>query len=196
MTQATQTTTRKSRHTPQIAALCFAMLASPVAAQTLPDSTTLFDQFTTRCAAIMADPEAALTAAVGSDTGSGAVTSDKALLSYQEAMPMPDGINAILFYSRVQTALGREEACNLTMTDLAGGDQALNLTDMPDIVATRAEALLGGPVTRVGGPFMQQGEIGQIYLYSAGDGFPTPRTFYVMQALGFLTLSHTIRTPN
>jgi hypothetical protein len=173
------------------------ILAAPATAQTLPDSTTLFDQFTARCAAIRADPEAAIAAAFGDENGGGGVvTSDKALLTYQERLPMPDDVNAVLFYNRSLTAGGREDYCNLTISTFSSGDSALNLADLPDVVGGRAEAVLGGPVTKLGSPVLQQGQMAQMYLFTTGDAFPAPRALQVMQADGFVTLSLAIRTPN
>jgi hypothetical protein len=173
------------------------ILAAPATAQSLPDSTTLFDQFTTRCAAIRANPEAAIAAAFGdANGGGGAVTSDKALLTYQEPLPMPDDINAILFYNRNQTAGGREDYCNLTVNALFADKTALNLTDLPDVIGARAEAVLGGPVTKLGSPVLQRGQAAQMYLFTTGDGFPASSALQVMQADGFVTLSLAIRTPN
>jgi hypothetical protein len=177
------------------------ILAAPATAQSLPDSATLFDQFTTRCAAIRADPEAAIAAAFGDPNGSGgAVTSDKALLTYQEPLltpgEMPDDIGAILFYNRNQTAGGREDYCNLTVNALFADKTALNLTDLPDVIGARAEAVLGGPVTKLGSPVLQQGQAAQMYLFTTGDGFPASSALQVMQADGFVTLSLAIRTPN
>jgi hypothetical protein len=176
-------------------ALALACLASPLAAQDLPDSAALLTMFTTRCAEIAADPEAALQAAFGSDMGGGAVTSDKALLQHTEALSLTDGVFATLFYHRTILPGGQNSACLLTVNGIgAGGD--LPYANLPSVIDTQAEALVGAPVAKLGGPAMQNGEVGQMMLWTGGEGFPAPRSLQLMQGGPIVTIALSTLTPN
>ncbi len=154
---------------------------TPALAQEAPTSAKIFDLFTTRCAEIAADPEAAVSAAFGSETGAGAVTSDKAILFHQERVELAEELFAFFFFHRQIFPGGTMSSCSFSLSSF-GGAPELNLTDMPDIVAAQAEALLGGPVTRAGSGVLQNGEPGQMFRWTAGESFPPPRSLNMMQA--------------
>ncbi|NJM81479.1 MAG: hypothetical protein HC844_02415 [Tabrizicola sp.] len=169
-------------------ALTALLLATPTLAQEAPTSAEVFDRFTTRCAEIAADPEGAVSAAFGSDLGGGAVTSDKAMLTYQERLEFSDDLFAIVFFQREIQPGGTISFCTFNLSSF-GSAPELNLADMPDIVAARVEALLGGPVTRAGSGVLQGGEPAQMFRWTSGEGFPPPRNLNMMQGGNTISLS-------
>jgi hypothetical protein len=169
-------------------------LVQPATAQDLPDSANLLTLYTNRCAAVAADPDRALQAAFGSDGGGGATTADKALLNYSETLPLNDDVFGNLFYNRVITKGGQQSTCFLSVT--AFGIDSLPYEDLPAVIEAQVETLLGGPVTKHGSPVLQGDQRAQMYLWTAGEGFPAPRALQVMQMGNVVTIAQSTLTPN
>jgi hypothetical protein len=163
-------------------------LATPAAAQDLVTADALLTTFTERCAAIAADPEAAIAAAIRDDLGSGAVTTDKALLQLTTVIELPGTSYASLFFNRVILPADRGETCSLTASFTEPGDPVI-LPDLVDVIETQMADLLGGPTTRHGSDIFADGALARSYIWSTGDSVGDPSLFvtqtpsYVLMAV-------------
>jgi hypothetical protein len=163
-------------------------LATPLHAQDPVTAEALLTTFTERCAAIAADPEAAIAAAVGADLGSGAVTTDKALLQLTTVIEVPGTSFASLFFNRVTLPADRGETCSLTASFDEPGTPVI-LPDLVEVLGARSADLLGGPTTRHGSDIFADGALAQSYIWSTGDSVNDPSLFvtqtstYVLMAI-------------
>jgi hypothetical protein len=160
---------------PLLTAACLA-LALPALAQDMVTADALLTTFTDRCAAIAADPEAAIAAAVRDAQGSGAVTTDKALLQLTTVVEIPGADFATLFFSRVTLPADQGETCSLTVSFTEPGTPVI-LPDLVDVIAAQTADLLGGPTTRHGSDIFAEGALARSYIWSTGDSVSDPSLF-------------------
>jgi hypothetical protein len=169
-------------------------ITSPVAAQDALTAETVFSTFKTRCQTIAADPEGAVSATFNGDgSASGAVTSDKAITQYQAAIELPGADFASIFYIRHQLPGGSMSFCGLTVS-LSEAVTPIAFPEMADLIGVEAEGLLGAPVTRRGSDVMENGEIGRMFLWTAGDS-PNDPSFLLQQSPRLLQLSLQLSAP-
>lgn len=163
-----------------------ALLPGPSAAQ---DAGALLGLFAQRCAAIAADPRAAANAAPDSG-GVGAMTSDGAVASITETLALPDpDLLATLSFVQLATAGGAQHSCGLSIFARSGAADGLLMPEMADLLEARAAEILGGPAARAGGPVSSAGEVGQLLLWSTGEGFPPAATLALTQGAGVMLVS-------
>jgi hypothetical protein len=168
----------------------FLTLAAPAHAQAQDAMTaeTLLQTFTDRCTAIAADPEAVIAAGLAGDgSASGAVTTDKAILQYQELTVLPGADFANLFFGRNILPGGSTSFCVLTV-NLTEAATPIAYPELTDLVGAAAEGLLGRPVTRYGSDVFQQGEIARMHLWATGDT-PGGPSISILQSSGLVQLS-------
>lgn len=152
------------RHAVVIALLA----ATPVAAQDSITAAAFLQTFQDQCATIAADPETAIAGAIASDTGGGAVSTDKAILQLTTVIDIPGTSFATLFYQRYILPADSAAYCTITASfDDPGTPVAL--PELVDLIATAAPTILGGPVTRHGSDVFADGQIARMYLWTAGD---------------------------
>jgi hypothetical protein len=171
-------------------------IAAPAQAQDALTAEAALQTFTDRCAAIAADPEAAIAAGLAGDgSASGAVTTDKAILQYQEASVLPGTDFASLFFVRHILPGGSTSYCGLTI-NLTEPATPIAYPELADLVGAAAEGLLGRPATRYGSDIFQQGEIGRMHLWATGDT-PGEPSISILQTSRLVQLSIQLTTvPN
>jgi hypothetical protein len=168
-------------------------LATPAFAQETLTSQALLEILKTKCQAIAADPEAALSAAFGGDgADSGAITPDKAIIRFQEVLTLPDARFGSLFFIRTQLPGGSRSSCAVNV-NFEAAETPIALPDLADLVAAEAEALLGAPVTRHGGDVLQSGEVGRLLLWTTGDA-PEDPSISLTQSKNFVNISIDLAT--
>ncbi len=153
---------------PCIFAATFALASLPAMAQDGITAAAFLQTFQDRCAATAADPAAAITQAIASDNGGGAVTNDKAIVQLNTVIDIPGTSFASLFYQRYVLPADGVAYCTITASfDTPGTPVAL--PDLVDLVSVAAPDVLGAPVTRHGSDVLDQGMLARMYLWSSGD---------------------------
>ncbi len=144
------------------------LAATPAAAQDTITAAAFLQTFQDQCAAITADPEAAIASAIATDTGGGAVSTDKAILQLTTVIDIPGTSFATLFYQRYILPADSAAYCTITASFDDPGTPVV-LPELADLIATTAPTILGGPVTRHGSDVFADGEIGRMYVWTVGD---------------------------
>lgn len=162
-----------------IAAASTALL-TPAAAQEPGVAQLGLDTFVERCTAILSDPEAAVAAAVGSETVEGTVTGDGVLLRYSEQLKLTEYTTGFLYTTRTRLPEGTESSCGVSITFLPAADGTVPFPELLDLVEARAASILGAPATLRGGETLEDGKLGHMFLWSTGDS-PNDPMLYLTQ---------------
>lgn len=164
---------------PKCAAIAAVSIAfgTPSKAQESGVAQLVLDTFAERCADILSNPEAAVAAAVHSDTAGGAVTGDGTLLRYEELPKLTEYTTGFLYATRTRLPSGTESSCGMSITFLPAGDGTIPFPELLDLVGTRAASILGAPATLRGGETTEDGELGHMFLWSTGDSPGDPMLY-------------------
>jgi hypothetical protein len=165
-----------------------ALLTAPALAQDAPTAQAVFDTFAGRCQSIADDPEGAVSATFGAGGSAfGAITADKAVLSYQETIEVSDSAFGSLFFIRHQLPGGSVSYCNMIVS-VTEPVRPIAFPELADLAAAAAEGLLGAPAVQRGSDVMQEGELGRMLLWTAGDS-PNDPTLSLWQSSRLIQLS-------
>ncbi len=177
---------------PCIVAATFGLAIGPAIAQDGITAAAFLQTFRDRCAAIAADPAAAITQAIASDNGGGAVTTDKAIVQLTILIDIPGTSFATLFYQRYVMPADSVTYCTITASfDTPGSPIAL--PELADLVTAAAPDALDAPVTRHGSDVLDHGALARMYLWSAGDSVNDP-SITLNQTATIVTLSAQLPT--
>ena len=159
------------------------VLATPLVAQENADAA--IDMLVERCDTIADDPQGMIDAAFDDTMSEAARTPDGAMTEYSGGVDTANGIPVSYFASRLDLDGGLVVSCTVTAFV---SDGTPPYPDIEQVLDTRAEAMLGAPVTPFGGPVLQSGQAALLRQWTTGT-FPPTDTIKLLSADGFVSVS-------